>query len=139
MKAYLLRILAISLLLAICDFFLPRGKVRRFASPLLGLFITAAVLLPAVSLFRGSAENLEDLLPQTETVLESDTFSKNVEAEYIKRIEAEIEAFGGADATVTLGENYTISHILLTGNPSTQMMFYITTKLEVPRNHVEIR
>lgn len=139
MRAYLLRILAVSLLIAICDFFLPRGKVRRFAAPLFGLFVTAAVLVPAVSLFHKDALSFENLLPQAETILGTDHFSQNVETEYIRRIEEKIEAFGGVDAAVTLGENYSVSHIALSGKPSTELMFYITTKLEVPRSHVEIR
>lgn len=138
MRAYILRVLAISLFGSLCDFFLPDGKVRRFAAPMLGLAVTASILLPAVSLF-GNAQGADALLPAAESVLEGDVYARSVEEEYKKRITAEIEARGAAVAEITLGESFSVSRIILTGEAPTAAMLYITAELEVPRSHVEIR
>lgn len=138
MRAYILRVLAISLFASLCDFFLPDGKVRRFAAPVLGLAVTASILLPAVSLF-GETQDADALLPAAESVLEGDVYARSVEEEYKKRIAAEIEARGATVAEIALDESFSVSRIVLSGDVSTAAMLYITAELEVPRGHVEIR
>ncbi len=138
MRAYLLRLLAVSLLVSVCEFFLPSGRVRRFATPILGLIVTASILLPAISLFKSGSE-AAFLLPEVESVVSEDAYQKSVEAEYIRRIEASIEEKGDVDAAVTIDENLSITRITLSGNATTRVMRYITMELEVPRSYVEIR
>lgn len=139
MRAYLLRLLAVSLFVSVCEFFLPGGRVRRFAAPILGLAVTASVLLPALSLFGSGGEAAAFLLPEVESVVSEDAYQNSVEAEYIRRIEASIEKEGNVDAQVTLGKDFSIAHITLSGDVTTRVMAYITMKLEVPRSYVEIR
>ncbi len=138
MKAYILRVLGISLFTALAGFFMPDGRVRRFAAPVLGLAVTASVLVPAVSLFRADIA-ADSLLPAAESVLDGDVYAQSVEEEYKKRIAAEIAARGNVTATITIGENYIVDHILLEGEVSNAVMHYITMELEVPRSRVEIR
>ena len=139
MRAYLLRLLSISLFSAVFEFLLPSGKVRRFAAPLLSLAVTASVLLPCISLFSGSGEALYDLLPQVEAAASESAYETKVAEEYVRRIEASIEKFGDATAEVSLGKNFSVSRIVLSGNVTNRMMHYITMELEVPRSCVEIR
>ncbi len=138
MRAYILRVLAISLFASLCDFFLPAGRVRRFAAPVLGLAVTASILLPAVSLFQADIA-ADTLLPAAESVLEGDIYAKSVEEEYKKRIAAEIAERGAVTAEVTLGENFSVERVALSGEVTSAVMHYITVELEVPRSHVEIR
>jgi len=137
-RAYILRVLGISLFTALCHFFLPDGRVRRFAAPVMGLAVTAAILVPAAALFQKDI-GADSLLPAVESVLESDTYVRSVEAEYKKRIEAEIMARGDVQATVVLGDGFSVERILLEGNVSGAVMHYITAELEVGRSRVEIR
>ncbi|MBE7063459.1 MAG: hypothetical protein E7390_06715 [Ruminococcaceae bacterium] len=138
MRDYILRVLGISFFTALCHFFLPDGKVRRFAAPVLGLAVTASILLPAVSLFR--EETAADVfLPAVENVLDTGTYARSVEEEYKKRIAAEIARQGDVTAEITLGDDFSIEGITLSGDVSPAVMLYITTELEVPRSHVEIR
>ena len=139
MKAYLLRLLSVSLLTAVLEFLLPHGSVRKFVSPLLSLLVTAAVLLPAAALFSADGESLRDLFPEAESVISSASYETAVREEYARRIETEIEKRGEADAEVFADENFSIKRIVLSGNVTTRMMIYIQTELEVPRNLVEIR
>jgi len=137
-RDYILRVLGISFFTALCHFFLPDGKVRRFAAPVLGLAVTASILLPAVSLFR--EETAADVfLPAVENVLDTGTYARSVEEEYKKRIAAEIARQGDVTAEITLGDDFSIEGITLSGDVSPAVMLYITTELEVPRSHVEIR
>ncbi len=138
MRGYILRVLSVSLFTSLCNFFLPDGKVRRFAAPVLGLAVTASILLPAVSLF-GDTPDADALLPVAESVLEGDIYTRSVEEAYKERIGAEIKARGGTVEEIELGENFSISRIVLTGKVPASAMLYITAELEVPRNHVEIR
>lgn len=138
MRAYILRVLALSLFSSLCDFFLPAGQVRRFAAPILGLAVTASILLPAVSLFQADIA-ADTLLPAAESVLAGDIYAKSVEAEYKKRIAEEIAARGAVTAEVTLGENFAVEGVILSGEVTSAVMHYITVELEVPRSHVEIR
>ncbi|MBQ7033764.1 MAG: hypothetical protein IJN25_08925 [Clostridia bacterium] len=138
MRDYILRVLGISFFTALCHFFLPDGKVRRFAAPVLGLAVTASILLPAVSLFR--EETAADVfLPAVENVLDTGIYARSVEEEYKKRIAAEIARQGDVTAEITLGDDFSIEGITLSGDVSPAVMLYITTELEVPRSHVEIR
>jgi len=137
-REYILRVLSVSLFTSLCDFFLPDGKVRRFAAPMLGLAVTASILLPAISLF-GDAQNADALLPVAESVVDGDVYTQGVEEAYKERIRAEIEARGGTVTEIVLGENFSVSRIVLTGAVPTSAMLYITAELEVPRSHVEIR
>ncbi len=138
MRAYILRVLALSLLASLCDFFLPEGKMRRFASPLLGLAVTAAVLLPAASLLSPKVD-ADALLPVAESVLDGDLYARGVEEEYKKRIAAEIAARGGTAEEIFLDDSYAVERVVLSGEVPSSAIWYITTKLEVPRSHVEIR
>ena len=138
MRAYILRVLALSLLASLCDFFLPDGKMRRFASPLLGLAVVAAILLPAASLLSPKVD-ADALLPVAENILDSDVYAKGVEEEYKRRITAEIEARGATAEEIILDDRFSVERVVLSGEVPSAAMLYITTKLEVPRNHVEIR
>lgn len=138
MRAYILRVLGVSLFTTLCHLFLPDGKVRRFAAPVMGLAVTAAILVPAVG-FLQKDMTADSLLPRVETVLESDTYVRAVEEEYKKRIAAEIMARGDVQATVFLGDGYKVERILLEGDVTSAVMQYITTELEVGRSRVEIR
>lgn len=139
MKAYLLRILAVSLLSTVFEFLLPHGNVRRFVTPLLSLMVTASVFLPAVSLFAPDGENLAALFPDAEEVVSSAAYETAVSEEYARRIEAEIKKRGAEGAEVFLFENFRIKQIILTKPVSIPAMAYIETELEVPRSLVEIR
>lgn len=138
MRDYILRVLGISFFTVLCHFFLPDGKVRRFAAPVLGLAVTASILFPAASLFREPTA-ADGLLPAVESVLDTESYIRSVEEEYKKRIAAEIAARGGVTAEITLGDDFSIEKIALSGDANTAVMLYITTELEVPRSHVEIR
>lgn len=138
MRAYILRVLGVSLFTALCHLFLPDGKVRRFAAPVMGLAVTAAILVPAVGFLQKDME-VDSFLPRVEAVLESDTYVRAVEEEYKKRIAAEIMARGDVQATVFLGEGYKVDRILLKGDVTSAVMQYITTELEVGRSRVDIR
>ncbi len=137
MRAYLLPLFGLSFLAAICEFFLPAGSMRRFAMPLFGLAVSAATLLPLAA-FLGDGALADRLLPAAESVLEADAYADSVEKAYIERLEAEIDARGG-NATVSLGENFSIDRIVLTGTPENTALDYILFTLEVPRSRVEIR
>ncbi len=138
MKAYILRVLAVSMLTALCNLFLPDGQVRRFAAPMLGLAVTASILVPAAALFKADIA-ADALLPAAEIVPDTETYVRRVEEEYTKRIADEIAARGDVTASVSLREDFTVSRIVLTGDVNTAVMQYITMELEVPRSHVEIR
>ena len=138
MRAYILRVLAVSMFTALCKLFLPDGRVRRFAAPVLSLAVTASILVPAVSLFRADIA-ADTLLPAMEVTLSGDAYEKRVKEEYARRIRAKIEEKGDVTAEIQVGENYEIEKIQLAGTPNTAVMHYITMELEVPRSHVEIR
>lgn len=133
-----MRILALSLFTAICDFFLPEGNVRKFAAPLLTLSVTAAILLPLPSLFSGSTD-LSALLPEIEAAAASEGFTDAVKEAYKARIGEEIAARGGTLSEMEVAEDFTISRMVLTGEESLAAMHYIFTELEVARDRVEIR
>lgn len=137
MRAYLLPLFGLSFLAALCEFFLPAGSMRRFSMPLFGLAVSAAALLPLAALVNDGAIT-DRLLPAAESVLEADAYADSVEKAYIERLTAEISARGG-DATISLGENFSIDRIILTGAPEKAALDYILFTLEVPRSRVEIR
>ncbi len=137
MRAYILPIVALAFLTAICECFLPHGNMRRFVSPFLGLAVSCATLLPLFSVL-GDPAQLESVLPAAEAVLEGELYADSVEAEYKKRIAAEIEARGGT-AEIILGENFSVDRVILTGEVPGEALQYILFTLEVPRSHVEIR
>ncbi len=138
MRTYLVRILALSLFTSICDFFLPEGNIRKFASPILSLSVTAAILLPLPSLFSASP-SLSSLLPEIESAVAQDGFTNAVEEAYKARIGKEIAARGGTLSEIELDSSFAIRRLVLTGEESLSAMHYIFTELEVPRERVEIR
>lgn len=137
MREYILPIIALAFLTAICECFLPRGNMRRFVTPFLGLAVSAITLLPLFSAL-GDPQKLEAVLPAAEAMLESDVYRDSVETEYTRRIQAEIAA-RGADAEIVLGENFSVERVILTGEVPGEALHYIQFTLEVPRSHVEIR
>lgn len=138
MRDSILAVLALSLFSAICEFLLPEGKLRRFVTPFLHLAVTASILLPAVSLLR--AESLPDsLLPVFETVPAEMVYTQSVEAAYKEMLCEKILEKGARVTEIEIDEHFAIRRIVLSEPVSTEAMFYITTTLEVPRNHVEIR
>ena len=138
MRAYLLRILGVSLLASLCDYFLPDGAMRKFTSPIISLFVSAAILLPPIALLK-NAPSGEDFLPVIENTLSTESYAESVATEYKKKITAEIAARGAACTEILLNDDFTVSHITLTGNVPPSAMHYIITELEVSRHHVEIR
>ena len=137
MREYIFPVLSLAFFTAICETFLPRGHMRRFATPILSLAVSCAILLPLFSTL-GSPEKLASVLPEAETMFETDLYSKSIETEYKNRITAEIEK-RGAEADVILGENFAVDRIILSGEVPHEAMQYILFTLEVPRSHVEIR
>lgn len=137
MRAYVLPIVSLAFLTAICECFLLHGNMRRFIMPLLGLAVSAATLLPLFSAL-GDPAQLEAILPAAEAVLEGDLYADSVAAAYKKRMQTEIENRGAA-AEIILGENFAVDRVILTGEVPSEAMQYILFTLEVPRSHVEIR
>ncbi len=138
MRDRLLSVLALSLFSSICEFLLPEGKLRRFVTPLLHLAVTASILLPVVSLLR--TDNLSDsLLPVFETVPAEMVYAESVEAAYKEKLAEKIGEKGGVVTEIEVDDRFAIRRIVLSHPVPTEAMFYITTTLEVPRNHVEIR
>ncbi len=137
MRAWLLRILSLSLFTSLCEIFLPEGTVRKFAAPLLSLTVSAAIFLPIIS-FLSSPPALSFPLPGEESAAVS-TLSSSVAAEYESRIAAAISARGGKVLEIETGEDFSIRRIVLEEEGSLSAMHYIFTELEVAREDVEIR
>ncbi len=131
-----MRILGMALLSALANLLLPAGNMRRFAAPVIGLGITAAILLPAVSLFSGTRDAL---LPAIEMAADDVTYQNAVLDAYREKIEKSIMEKGDVTAHVTVGENYEIEKIVLSGSPDGNVMLFIQKDLGVARHAVEIR
>lgn len=137
MREYILLILALSVLTAMGECLLPEGHLRRFVTPLLGLFVSCAVLLPVLSAV-GNPDGLSTLLPAAEAALEGELYTESVTNEYKKRLAGEIEK-RGAHAEIILGDDFSVERVILEGDVPHEAMQYILFTMEVPRSHVEIR
>ena len=136
MKEYIMRVLCMALISTLADILLPEGNLRRFAAPLLGLSVMAAILLPAVSFLTGSTDIV---LPAIEMTADEKTYQNALLDTYSAKIEAAImEKDAGVTAQVTVGENYEIEHITLCGQPSARVMLFIQKDLGVARNAITI-
>lgn len=136
LKTYIMRILCLAILNALCDLFLPAGNVRRFAAPCIGLSITAAILLPAFSLLQTDAPTL---LPAVEVATDANVYGDALLSAYREKIEAAILEKTNVRAEVELSDDYSIRRIVLWGDPGILGMHYIEKDLGVLRRNVEIR
>lgn len=136
MKTYLVRILCLAVFNALCELFLPAGNMRRFAASCIGISMTAAILLPAVALFR---TDVTTLLPQIELATDANVYGNALLDGYKEKIEASIRERGDIKPEVIIGEDYAIRRIILDKTPDDAVMQYIVKDLGVAPRDVEIR
>ncbi len=140
LKGYAITILAVVLFSALCEMFLPEGRMKKYSASLIGLAVAAAILSP-ISRITGTEIRVEDFLPEYNIAADENKYQTELAREYEKRITERIyeEAEGGITCSVLVDpESMEIKKIYIKGSPDGRLISFIVNELGVLENDIEI-
>ncbi len=111
MKAYILTLMASSLIVTVASILLPEGSVKKYAHLVSSVIISLSVIVPLKDIFyTGEFSDFEDLSAYEMTKEDAERlYLDNISSSLKSKIEGELSIYGRA--YVTLGDNFSVKLI----------------------------